>query len=107
MEPDGHNFPCQWVRPVTPLKHTTINVRAVGYGLEWPGGGAALEAAAAAAWQWQQQLGGSVACAAVAAAQQRRQWQQWPKMGVTWNLLIAVAYKHLLRMGRRNFSPLS
>jgi hypothetical protein len=78
MDMSRPNCPFLWVRPVAPLKHTTINVRAGGDGLEWPGGGAALEAAAAAAWRWRRQLGGSVTCAAVVAARWRwrRRWQR-------------------------------
>jgi hypothetical protein len=67
------NSPFQWVCPVAPFKHTTINVHAGGDGLERPGGGMAGKAVAAAAWRWRRQLGVSVACAAVMAA---RWWQR-------------------------------
>jgi hypothetical protein len=78
MEPDGHVTAEQpiSIRLVAPLKHTTINVRAGGDGLERPGGGTAGEAAAAAARQWQPQLGSSVAGNEVEAVRQWRRRQR-------------------------------
>jgi hypothetical protein len=89
------NCPFQWVRPVAPLKHTTINVRASGDGLECLGGGAALDAAAAAAWRWRRQLGGSVAGAAVVAVGRRqRQWLQRQQLGGSAAMAAAAWQQH-------------